>query len=1288
MGHRWIPSCVAAALLVLAASALLPDSSLSAQSSSEVLRGRINSASESGPVDGAVVTITGLATRTVQTTRSDTRGAWTALFQYGEGDYVVQIRAIGFQPISFRVTRTGVSSVLQADVLMTPMIHELDTLTVTSQRSGADLVGARSIGGLETDALAAAIFLLDPSDLMALVMQTPGVFTTDSGFSVLGAGADQNSATLDGMNFGGGSLPQDAMASTSLVVSSADPSRGGFAGGMTATTLRGGTDIFNANIRLNGTDPHLAWSDPTWPQPVSTNITASGSIGGPIRKGKLFYLGSWSANTSRSDVYTLLDPQSQILIQSGITTDSVAALRGVLSNLSVPISNRSIPSLRTSDRISGSLTTDWRPTAQASVRANFNGNFSRSEGMGLSAQSFPSSATESSNSFFFGSVRASGLAFGLLNELSVSFNGSSYNSSPYLDLPSGSVRIGTVFEDGRTGLGSLRFGGSSGGSSRSSDGRIDAQHEVSILPANGNHKVKVGASYGYEWGTSFSAGNPWGSYSWQSLDDLASGSPSTFSRVMSVSERDTRGASSAFWLGDEWRVSPSLQMQLGLRLDAAHPSLVPQYNPVIDDVFGLRTDVVPRTVGLVPRLGFSWVSKARQNRNSPGGSPQIQLPPGMSIADLPPELIQMAMGGMPADAPGYVLSGSIGGYRGTVPTSRIASMIDATGLPNTRSVLSCVGAAVPSPIWDGSAPATTCLDGTAPETFSVNQPAVQVFDPSYSPSVSWRGTLQLDGLKPLGWRLRLNGAASMGTSIESAIDENLSRLNGFSLASEGGRPVFVSPEAIVPGTGAIAPGASRIDDRFSTVNRAVSDLRNYTTQFTATLAPPRPLFRGKLNPTLTYVYTHSRSQQRGFGGGGGFGGGFGRVIVVESAAGGFGGSFGGFGGGGATTAGDPAQKEWVTGQQPSHQFVLTMGTRLWWFNLNVRANVLSGVSFTPTVAGDVNGDGLSNDRAFIFDPNSGSTDAVLAQQMNELLAGTTSGARECLMRQFGQIAGANSCRTPWQARLDLNLNFQPPRNIGFGERLRFTTNMMNASGAIVRLFGLEDTPLGRSAASTQPESRLLYVTGFDPVTRRYEYRVNQVFGEPIDFGSSRRRFPPFQIQVGAELKIGGPPTSPIARSMGLIPPSGRPPLTDEELEQRVMAIGRNPVPAILALRDSLELTGNQVAELDSISRSFTEEVETILDPVVQYAVDKGKKIKDSGLNPLLAKAQPQIAKLVQSTIAAARGVLTLDQQAKLPAAGPGARPGGAPMMAPSAAPMTMPVGGVTGGTVIIEQRRP
>ena len=90
-----------------------------------------------------------------------------------------------------------------------------------------------------------------------------------------------------------------------------------------------------------------------------------------------------------------------------------------------------------------------------------------------------------------------------------------------------------------------------------------------------------------------------------------------------------------------------------------------------------------------------------------------------------------------------------------------------------------------------------------------------------------------------------------------------------------------------------------------------------------------------------------------------------------------------------------------------HQVQVNVGynlldvVRLNWFE-----TFMSGLPFTPTIAGDVNGDGYaSNDRAFIFDP-ARTTDRTLASAMGAMVTGSSSSVRDCLQRAARAIGGA------------------------------------------------------------------------------------------------------------------------------------------------------------------------------------------------------------------------------------------------------------------------------------------
>ncbi len=1274
----WARVAAATALVTALLTLALP---LHAQGGTEILRGKVTDL-DGKPVAEASVQVTGLVTQSVITATTNDKGLYTALFTNGEGDYLLTIRKIGFAPVTTRVTRTGISSVLITDVQLSQSAVVLDSITALAQR----LKGtgdAPSIGGVEQNALANAQFLLDPTDLLQLALTVPGVTSVgDSAFSVLGASSNQNNTTVDGMNSGAANIPQDAISNVKVITNSADPGRGGFAGAQTSVTLAGGSDIFAANMRASFVNPTLSWSDPNYPSPPPTIGDLSGSIGGAIRKRKSHYKISFDMNDRSTNAYSLLGPPASLLSQYGILPDTVDALNSTLTGLGVPRNAAGIPLSSSSPRVSLSTVLDFTPTATTSLRVSHIGNWGGFHGAGLSLTSYPTTASKLNTDFQQVLVKGTGYVFGLLDELNESFFYSTFDNSPYLNLPSASVRIGTQFSNGQTGLTSLRFGGGSG-VNNSSNYSNDVRNETSWLSGNSRHKIRLGEEFEYQWSKSFSAGNQYGSYSYLTLADLAANTPASYDRTLDAVARSTKGSTSSFWLDDDWTASQALQFQGGLRVDLSHPGTIPAYNPVVDSVFGIHTDRVPSDFGLVPRLGFSWTSGARRGRGTAGGSsgPLAGLTPDQ-LARLPPELAMALMGNQRMNTtalPGISVTGSIGGYKGVTSPGEIGALVDRTGLPDTRRQLSCTGDATPIPDWSALNSPDACLDGTAPAVFSASTPAVQVYDPGYRSQLSWRANLGIDGIRvPGSWVMGLSGILAYTLDGASGLDLNLNRTPQFHLTSEGNRPVYVTPADIVPATGTVAPAANRIDPDFGSVTNTVSDLRSYTEQLTATLVPPHPLLNGKMSFNLSYTLSHSQQELRGFGGGiGGF-------REISFGGGDIGAASFAFGGG-AGTAGDPFVKQWVPGSAPTHTFIMTAGVRAWWFNFQVRANVYSGTPFTPLVSGDVNGDGIAgNDRAFIPNP-ANTSDSTLAAQMQQLLNSGTATARNCIRSQLGQIAGANTCHTPWQARLDLAMDFRPPSNWGYGDRLRITTTMVNASGALVRLLGLENTPLGQYQSSTTPNSTLLYVTGFDPATQQFKYQVNQLFGEPANFGSARHKFPPFQMQLGVEYRLGGPPTSPLARGMGLIPPGHQPPLSMQQIRQRFANVARNPVTAIMQYKDSLNLTADQTARLDSIDGRFRHTSDSALGPLVEWVAKHGKHIDDNGLSKRLNKVRPVLATLTTTLTKEAVAVLTPEQKKKLPLSAlgvpnnlPGLRPQGP--VAPNAGQDVMPM---APGNVII-----
>src|SRR5438105_8304096 len=261
---------------------------------------------------------------------------------------------------------------------------------------------------------------------------------------------------------------------------------------------------------------------------------------------------------------------------------------------------------------------------------------------------------------------------------------------------------------------------------------------------------------------------------------------------------------------------------------------------------------------------------------------------------------------------------------------------------------------------------------------------------------------------------------ALGTNLYSVRDLNLNTVPQFALGSEGNRPVFVDPNAIVPATGAISVLSSRLYPQYAQVLDVTSGLESRTGQVTVSLNGVTP---NDIIWNLSYTFTRSVDQSS-FYNAGGFGGG----------GGGAGGGFGS-----PTTAGDPNLFPWATSDfERRHSFV---GTTTWlvqpWLDITSVLRLTSGAPFTPRVGSDINGDGARNDRAFVFNPADPAIapDTALVNGMERLLTSGPRDARDCLLKQLREVAGRNSCSGSWTPSVDLQANIRPDLGAFLGRRL-------------------------------------------------------------------------------------------------------------------------------------------------------------------------------------------------------------------------------------------------------------
>jgi hypothetical protein len=263
----------------------------------------------------------------------------------------------------------------------------------------------------------------------------------------------------------------------------------------------------------------------------------------------------------------------------------------------------------------------------------------------------------------------------------------------------------------------------------------------------------------------------------------------------------------------------------------------------------------------------------------------------------------------------------------------------------------------------------------------------------------------------------------------------------------------------------------------------VSDLHSDSKQIAVWAVPNIPFSAGML--FFGYTYADARTQSRGFDG---------------------------------ASAGDPRMLEWAPGAfTPRHQLTVQYARMFFGGSTGISAalKATSGFAYTPTVAGDINGDGFSNDRAFVFDPGAPTTDAAVATGLNALLQNGPKSARDCLARQIGAIAARNGCVGPWYETMNAALSFNSiPRS---NNRARILVNFANLTSAFDEiLHGSND--LHGWGVIPLPDPTLYQVRGFDPTGQKFIYQVNPRFGSSSAATTTRRS--PFRITFDVQVDLG------------------------------------------------------------------------------------------------------------------------------------------------------------------------
>lgn len=1144
--------CLAAA--VLTAAFVRPTL---AHAQTDVIRGRITGP-DNAPIERARITVTSLSGNVSRQTETDKNGRYTVAFPGDEGDYFVNVAALGFATRRFEVKRTSDQEILIGDAKLQRVATQLDAVRVQAERQKAARdANVPDVSGSDRRIDGSVLSANQLGDLAALAASLPGVQMipgadgTNNGFSVLGLDAAQNATTLNGMNFGGANLPRDANVSTSLMTSPYDVSRGNFSGGLMNVTAGRASSFISRSSSLNFDAPQMQWTDAAARSLGQryTNVSLGGGLSGPapIASDRVFYSLSYQLGRRQNNLQTLLNTGPLGLSAIGIAQDSVNRLLSTLSRFGVPSTTGAIPNNRLNDQALIFSSIDFIPptsTTGQAFKLTMNGSWNRQTPSGGLTTELPSHTGERGNYNFgvFGR-HSSYFGFGILTETSIGVNRMNSTASPYLDLPNGSVRVNSTLGDGSSSVQNIAFGGNPAMNMGFTSTGLQALNQLSWFSENNKHRLKLTSELRRDEFAQDVTTNMLGTFTYNSLADLDAARPAMFTRTLTPRKRSQAVYVGGMSLGDSYRPNDDVQIQYGLRVDGNRFEDSPILNSDVERLFGARNDRVPNRYYVSPRIGFSWTQ---------GTAAQVAAFDGA------------------VRGPRAVIRGGGGIFQSTPTAQTISTVLDNTGLPSGVQQLMCVGAAVPTPDWsayvnDLGAIPSACANGAASTVLASGAPNVTLFDKNYQSPRALRSNLQWNGaILDNRFRASIDATYSFNMNQPGNYDLNFNGAQQFAIGNEGGRPVYARSSSIVPATGAISNNEARVSTSYAHVSQMRSDLRSETKQLSVNLSPLA--FSSTWTWGLAYVYQNSRDQVYGF----------------------------------SSNVGDPRETGWARSMFDSRhqiQYRFTYNAfdfiRLGWFG-----SFRSGNPFTPTVGGDINGDGYINDRAFVFDPADANTDPTVAAEIRSLLENGSGSARECLKSQLGRVAGRSSCQGPWYSTANLSFSFNPLK-VRMPQRANLSFQISNPLGAADLLLHGENKLHGWGQMP-QPQNQLLFVRGFDPATNRYKYEVNKRFGATAVTQTAAR----LPVTLTALMRVDVGPTFERQMLTQMLDRGRAGRGGQKAPEMALKTYGsfgvQNPMVQILRQADTLELTGEQADRIALLNRAYTLKVDSLWTPVAKF----------------------------------------------------------------------------------------
>jgi len=555
-------------------------------------------------VPGATVAVTNKQTAAATTLKTDGDGHFVALY-LPPGIYEVSIQKDGFKKQVLQDTAVTVGTttvlhpVLTVGQVETSVIVSASAVAVdATQSSLGTVVENRSIQSLP----------LNGRNFTDFALLTPGA-TTDGDFGMIsfnGIAGNFNNYTVDGGNnnnaffaqqIGRTSIPfqfsEDVIQEFQVTSTGYEAEFGQAGGGLVnSVTKSGGNTVhgdgyyyvldsaFSANDSIN-----KSLAVPI-PKPSNRRQQFGGTIGGPIKKDRLFYLANYEGQV-RNEPLTVNNAPAFVAVSPTFFQDNpgIAAQVNAASG-SFPRSfnqNTAFAKLTGNFNDKNSFAATYNYQRYRSPHGYFNTPTSTGDGLAL---------TDGATSQFFQFSVQTTFSTTSVNDFRFHF-GSDY----HFDLPPSPVTSPAVTiqnPDSGFVFGGARF------QLATSDKRY--QFVDTFTKVMGRHTAKVGVDININHDSDYFVYGPKGEYRFAGLSDVATGNFELYLQSFGQSTALFTSPTYSFFAQDQFRATRRLTLNYGLRYDL---QVLPQPNPCNPGY--AATCHIPYSKNMLsPRVGFAY----------------------------------------------------------------------------------------------------------------------------------------------------------------------------------------------------------------------------------------------------------------------------------------------------------------------------------------------------------------------------------------------------------------------------------------------------------------------------------------------------------------------------------------------------------------------------------------------------------------------------------------------------------------------------------------------------------